>query len=260
MSIPDVNFPDLTPIIYLLYGIMGLFLVGMCAIIFYMRKRHPHEVYAIWLVASFFFTILLGANIVAHKNNIGLLEVCGSYEEHCKQLYAIMTSTGDELKLIGVFVAITVTPQVLAYFLSALSGSATAPRYVRTIQQAAAWSLIKFVAAIGGGMAGLILSNWIAGQKTDPDDFIWGPMLMAVAFLLAFFNLAFWDFWGFLAKKYSMERGLISFPIRALIAVHKWATRNVPKPRPYELPRAALIELLKSDAVYNFITQNKENT
>lgn len=255
-----VTIPDLTLLIFIVFTGYGFIFIGMFAVIFYMRKRHPHEVYTIWLAISFFFTVILGAGIIALRNDIGLAEVCGTYKHECEKLYEVMTNEEDELKLVGVFVAITIIPQLLAYFLSALSGSATAPRYVSTIQQAAAWSLIKFVAGIGGGLTGLTVATLIVRGSVEIINIVPGPVLIAVAFCLAFLHLAFWDLWDFLSERYIGSEGSKKFPIRTLVAIHKWSTRNVPPAAPHSLTRHALIELLKSDAVYDYISQNRKNT
>jgi hypothetical protein len=111
----------------------------------------------------------------------------------------MLTNFHDELKLVAIFTSITVLPQILAYLLSAPSGSATAPRYVRRIQQLAAWSLIKFVAGLGGLSAALL---FVTVRGVDNDDFAKGALIGA-AFWLAFFYLGIGDAFRFLSRKYA---------------------------------------------------------
>jgi hypothetical protein len=227
--------------------------------IFYMRKRHAHKVYVIWLVISFFFTAFLGPAIYAYKKDLGLEEICGAYEQRCTQLITSLTTINDELVLLAVFIGITVVPQLLAYFFSALSGSATAPRYIWTIQQAAVWSLIKFIAGVGGifyaqGVAELLVDGAITNRLLT------GSFAMAEAFVLAFFHLAFWDKWEILSTRYLSGDGAKRFPISKIRAIHQWSMRNVPQEPPHTLTRTALIKLLESDAVYDFVTQSRTNT
>jgi hypothetical protein len=235
-------------------------LVVMCAVIFYMRRRHAHKVYVIWLVVSFFFTIFLGPSIYADKHGIGLEEVCGDYTRRCAEVINGLTCFDDEVELLAILIGITVIPQLLAYCFSALSGSASAPRYIWTIHQTAVWSFIKFVAGIGG----IFLTQGIAasishGEVTN--NIVYGIFAIAEAFALAFLHLAFWDAWEILSShKYFTEQGPKEFPIGTLISIHKWTMRNVPKTPPYTLTRSALIKLLESDAVYDFITHNEKNT
>jgi hypothetical protein len=81
-------------------------------------------------VFSFFFVVFLSVEVIAHKNHVELVEVCGSYRETCKTVYNSLTDIQDELELIFIFLGATLLPQLLAYLLSGISGSTTAPQYI----------------------------------------------------------------------------------------------------------------------------------
>src|SRR4051812_8498 len=117
-DILDLHLEVLNPIYW---AFVSVIYGGMCLSILYMRKRHPHEIYVIWLVASFFFTIFSGAGIYAHHHDIGITSICGSYRDSCSQAIQMLMNFEDELRLVTIFIAITIIPQVLAYLLGALS-------------------------------------------------------------------------------------------------------------------------------------------
>jgi hypothetical protein len=147
-------------------------------------QKRPHEIHVIWLVFSFFFVVFFSVEVIAHKNHVELVEVCGSYRETCKTVYDSLTDIQDELKLIFVFLGATLIPQLLAYLLSGLSGSATAPQYIHAAREAATWSFIKFSAGLGG----IFLSQPAAtlfGEKVMPPaaNFVPGVNYVAISFL-----------------------------------------------------------------------------
>jgi hypothetical protein len=216
-----------------------------------MSRQHTHEVYALWLVISFFFTLFLGLGLAAQHNDIGLTEVCGSYAKRCEQVLKALTTFQDELELVTIFAALTIIPQILAYFFSALSGAASAP-YVHRVQQIAAWSIIKFVASLGGLSAGLIFVK----VKGINFEFVGRSSLIASAFWLAAFYLYIEDAFSSLLKKSATNGSSSSFPIRALINFHKWGIRNVPEQPPRSVTRTALIAALESDLIYDYMLQD----
>ena len=105
-------------------------------------KGHHREIYLIWYINSLFFTLFYGLGIIAEQKNVRLTEVCGTYQENCKAVYEYLTNVQDELTLIAVVSALAIGPQLLTYILSALSGSASTPRFVSQIAKIAAWSFV----------------------------------------------------------------------------------------------------------------------
>jgi hypothetical protein len=65
-------------------------------------------------------------------------------------IYKTLTEIDGELLLVGTIVYLGTAPQLFTYLLSGISGSATAPIYIRQIGLVAVWSLIKFLAGLGG--------------------------------------------------------------------------------------------------------------
>jgi hypothetical protein len=226
-----------------------------------MRSNHPSHIYAIWLVFSFFFFVFISMGLIAERNNVGLTELCGSYRETCTTIYNMLTDFEDELVLVIILIAATIIPQVFAYILSALSGAATAPQYLWTIQQAAAWSLIKFSAGLSGILIAQPIARFVVGKASlNVIDFVPGVYFIGAAFFFAFINLWVGDLWKGYYRRNFIGDNRKKPHIRMLLGVHKWSTRCIPETPPQSWQRRALIELLKSDAVYNFVTQTHVST
>jgi hypothetical protein len=224
----------------------------------FMHKNHPSEVYAIWLVFSFFFVIFLAIAAIAERHGVELAHVCGSYEETCRSAYAMLTNFEDEIYLVVAFTGATIAPQVLAYLLSGITGSAVAPQYLRIIQQAAAWSFIKFVAGLSGILLAQPLAKVLVGKPHPPlADYVPAVAFISMAFFYAWMILGFWDWWDAYFKKNFHGEGLKQRHIRMLLRFHRLCTRNVPKPSPLSYDRRLLIQLLKSDSVYDYVTRQK---
>jgi len=181
-------------------------LVAFASALFYgnfvLRNKHPNEVYAIWLVFSFMFCIFLPLAWYAESRpNAELVDACFSYKETCRGIYKTLTDVEEELKLVGIFVAITIAPQILAYILAGVWGTATTPQYIWVIRNAAVWSFIKFVAGLGGIFLAQTLAKVITKKPWHVDDFV--PVLnyTATAFVYALWHLEIWDAWDRFYKK-----------------------------------------------------------
>jgi hypothetical protein len=89
-----------------------------------------------------------------------------------KVIYNYLTNVSDEFQLVAAVVYLAIGPQLLAYFLSGLSGSATPPMFVRQIGTIAIWSLIKFMAALGGILLAHPVAKLSLGKQALPSDFL----------------------------------------------------------------------------------------
>jgi hypothetical protein len=250
------GIPNLPPFL-----LITAYLGAVGAGLLYMRDRHPTHIYAIWLVFSFFFFVFLSMGLVAERNNAGLTELCGSYKEACTTIYDMLTNFEDEILLVIILIGATIIPQVFAYILSALSGAATAPQYLWTIQQAAAWSFIKFSAGLSGILIAQPIARFVVGKATlSAIDFVPGVYFIGTAFFFAFMHLWVGDLWEGYYRRNFIGEARKKPHIRMLLRAHKWSTRCIPETPPQSWQRRALIELLKSDAVYNFVTQTDVST
>ena len=239
----------------------GITLLMFASALFYgnfvLREKHPHEVYVIWLVFSFLFSIFLPIAYIAEINNTELIAVCKSYRETCKTIYEMLTNVWEEVRFILIFAGVTIAPQVLAYLLAGVWGTATAPQYVWAIKQTAIWSFIKFVAGLGGIFLAQALAKLFAGRGVEVDDFLPALSYIAAAFVYATWNFGFREFWDRFYRNHFLGDHPEPWYIRWLIAFHEKCTRKIPKRPTPTLARRALIELAKSDAVYDYITRTR---
>ncbi|MCP3476701.1 hypothetical protein NLM33_41805 [Bradyrhizobium sp. CCGUVB1N3] len=150
-----------------------------------LKDNHPREIYAIWYVFSLFFVIFSGLSYVATIKQIQVTSVCGEYASTCKTLLSYLVNVQEELTLVSGLLAIGIIPQLLTYFLSGLSGSASKPMFVWHIEQFAVWSLIKFGAGFGGVTMGIAIGQFAADKPPVFDVYFGAAMFVFGAFYLA---------------------------------------------------------------------------
>src|SRR5262249_23544668 len=142
-----------------------------------------------------------------------------------------ITDLSGELILITVFIAITVAPQVLTYAFSGFSGTAKSPRFVLQFERIAAWSLIKFLAALGGYYAAMVIATVSENRpvfSARVGSMVTGDAARAVFNIAgAFAVLVLQNFLTSAAQKlgasWSEKKNL--WPYR----LHRFFTRNVPR-------------------------------
>jgi hypothetical protein len=198
---------------------------GICTFvaIVFLRKRHPGEVYLIWYVISFLFILFLGLDIIAQNNNVTLTATCGSYESICKTVYDYLTDFDGEVKLLIAILALAIVPQFLAYILSGLSGSASAPKFVSAVTKYALWSLIKFSAAFAGILLADATARLYFGKPVVLRDFGLVVFFISVAFSFALY--AMFDIETLPPPLHNdLKNNLFA---RALENLHLFCTRNV---------------------------------
>lgn len=241
------------------YLVLVVDLLVIYGTIFVIRRRHPGEVYAIWYACSFFFIFFFGLSLIARVNNVSIEDVCGTHKDACRAVFETFTDIGGEAAFLGTIVTLALGPQLLTYLISGLFGTASAPRFVHPIQAIAVWGVIKFLAGLGGIIMAESIVLPLAESTEEHPHFGFGVLFssgatcVAAAFMIAAVYTIVTDAFAGLAFKQD------GFP-GAIRAIHKWCTRYVPETPPYTLTRTALIALLKSDAVYDFISQNEEST
>lgn len=223
---------------------------------FFLRNKYPHEAYVIWLVFSFLFSIFLPLAFIADRSTYtDLADVCGSYRATCTSIYSTLTNVNEELELVAIFAAITIAPQILAYFLAGVWGTATAPQYVWAIRQTAVWSFIKFEAGLGGIFMAQALAKFLTGGVVGAADFVPAFNFTATSFVYALWHSQIGDAWDRYYNKHFLGNETKPWYIQAIICFHKKCTRKIPtRPKP-TLTRQAIIALLKSDAVWDYITR-----
>ena len=131
-------FPFLQTHLFL-YFLIVLAVVSL--LIWALRKSHAAEIYIIWLFFTFFLVLFyLLDSFPLNLPAIGIVS----------DIYDTLDDADFEAKLVFVAFVLLIVPQVLTYFLSGLSGSASRPMLVSDITNAGLWSLVKFLAAFSG--------------------------------------------------------------------------------------------------------------
>ena len=199
------------------------------------RQNYITEINVVWYTASFVFVIYL---LVSYAMQFGFLPMAVSSEwsdSSTGWIYwkatHLLTDLNGELILVSVFIAITIGPQVLTYVLSGLSGTAKSPRFVLQFERIAVWSLIKFLAALGGYHAASVIET-VSSNRPIFSIYV-GSLVTADAaravfnITAAFAILILQSILTGVAKKFdaSWSEEKHSWPYR----LHRFFTRNVPR-------------------------------
>ncbi|NOJ40897.1 hypothetical protein [Bradyrhizobium australiense] len=234
------------------------FLGFMALSIAVLARDHAHQIAIIWYINTLFFVFFVCIGFAAESSNVRLTEVCGSYEDTCKHIYKMLISLDDEVNLLLFGLALAIVPQLLTYVFGILSGSAATPRYVSLAGKIAFWSWIKFIAGLAGISSAAPFATWLAGKPVSVESLFAGIIYISFAFVFAAIYVLLTERIPAVIKAWSGKVG--DFANRFVTRIHKFATRNLPatpEPHPHSLTRQALIQFLKSDAVYDYVVQDK---
>jgi hypothetical protein len=185
-----------------------------------LRRNHAAEIYVIWYLNSFFFVLFFGMGVIAEKKNKRLEEVCGAYESTCKTIYDYLTNIVDEVIIVAVFTGLALLPQILTYLLSGVYGIASTPKFASQIQKIAVWSLVKFLAGLGGIISAAPMAKWVTGKPAPFIEFTTGLGLVAIAFAYASLHV---DITKWLAKQRKRVKSEEKHP---LLRLHRFFTRH----------------------------------
>jgi uncharacterized protein with PQ loop repeat len=181
------NVPEFGGVGHLI--LLTIFLVVAVGIL---RERHAAEIYLIWYINSFFFIVFSALYFYSYDKYHHVSQACGSYEASCKAIYDYLTDTQSEIGLVAVLTSLAVLPQLLAYFLSGLSGTGAAPKFINQVQVIAVWSLVKFFAGLGGILTGEFFGRliWHAMNRSlapapVTKEFITPFFVTTIAFVIA---------------------------------------------------------------------------
>ena len=178
-------------------------LVVLVFFIWLLRRSSSRQIYVIWYIFSFcfvlfsslFFTIYFAethANTALAKWAAKLVATLSQY----------MLDVGAELELVLAVVGLVVLPQLMTYFLSGLSGSASRPVFVARIVDMSIWSLIKFLAAYAGLTLGFVGYDWVlTGRGSFSFIYVQSVLALTLAFFLAYLLHASGQAIDFLFKK-----------------------------------------------------------
>ena len=142
------------------------------------KEKHTAEINVIWYTFSLVFVIFWSLWAAVDLKIIEPVwspfsAADGAIRQHAepwtKQYFYelatdILLDWRGELLLVSSVLFIAIVPQLLTYILSGLSGCASIPKGVLLFEWIAIWSLIKFLAALGGFLAptafGIGFSNY----------------------------------------------------------------------------------------------------
>ncbi len=205
------------------YGSIVFSLLLLMAI-FVLSHRHSREIYIIWYIFSFFFWIFVGlyAFVARVEEEFTEYVVGQPVADAFIIIYNYLTDVQGEVRLIGAVVVLAVLPQLSAYVLSGLSGSATPPMFVRQISRIAIWSLIKFVATLSGILLAYPPVQFFLGYKVDTSKVFQGIFLISVAFILAA--------WIAVLEERGLLPQFLVYNRRELGKIHNFFTRHSRQP------------------------------
>ncbi|WP_439365486.1 hypothetical protein ACNJYD_04360 [Bradyrhizobium sp. DASA03005] len=147
-----------------------------------------------WLLYAFSFVLVvrLAVDFAAYVNDYGSLHVfleqhLGIPSKYTLALHEWLTNVRDELILVATIIVVAIAPQLLTYVLAGLFGCAKSPPLVWHFEQFAAWSLIKFLAALSGILfEGAIsptenrgLPAWTTSNRQQA---LWALTMLAISF------------------------------------------------------------------------------
>jgi hypothetical protein len=211
-------------------------LIGLiAAAIFGLRRKHSREIYLIWYVFSFSFLLFGSLQYVATTKKLQLAQVFGPTAQGWFEIiYRTLTEPDDEFIFVIAMLGLGIGPQLLTYFLSGLSGSASAPKFVWQVEQFAIWSLIKFFAALAGISLSEVVGKIAAGGTSysirgslfgqfGSTKFDWADILLPAVSLFVTFGLA----WAQLViSELNWKRPVFRPPVKAFNRLHRIFTRH----------------------------------
>lgn len=151
-----------------------------------LRHEHAGEIYLIWYLFSLFFCIFLLLHLVAVGSGVDLALALGpQWEAPLRFVYDCLTDLAGELAIVGSLLAVSIGPQLMAYILSGVSGSARPPQFVREITHYAILSLVKFLAVWSSIILSDVAARLLLGQPGDVTLVIQGLGLVTTAFAVA---------------------------------------------------------------------------
>jgi hypothetical protein len=146
-----------------------------------LRKTHAQEIYIVWYVFSFFFVLFLPLHVAALADPPILGETA---EQLAIGAFRFLSDVRSEEILVAAIIWLAVAPQLVTYFLSGLSGSASAPRFVSQVVNFTFWMLVKFMAGLAGILSAFLLAEWSRGIQSSWLAISNSLLPLATAFLL----------------------------------------------------------------------------
>ena len=117
------------------------------------RRGHPTQVNVIWYAFSLIFVIRIAVDFAAYAEGYSSLSMFLDHELHISSEYTLrlhswLTNIREEFVLVISIIVVAIAPQLLTYGLAGIFGCAKPPALVWYFEELAAWSLIKFLAAL----------------------------------------------------------------------------------------------------------------
>lgn len=219
-------------------------LVSVClaALILSIRRLkdrgYATEINVVWYAFSFVFVIRSAVDAAAlvggYDSPTAFLEIeLGIPSAYTLRLHEWLTNLPEELAAVAAIVIVTIAPQLLTYLLAGLFGCAKSPPFVWYFEKFAAWSLIKFMAALAGIRLEETLSprsGWSGWRLTVRDwpsvDLYMTGLAAALIILMLAFVFAYGQ-----TRAVAIAEGNLEGPRpgKLLAKLHRFFTRNLPE-------------------------------
>jgi hypothetical protein len=185
------------------------------------------KINVIWYAFSLVLVIRFAVDITAYASGYQSLHVfleqeLGIPSKFTLGLHETLTNIRDEVLLIVAIIVITIAPQLVTYVLAGIFGCAQSPAFVWYFEKFAAWSLIKFLAAL----AGIVMEETISPTErpfpSGAQSAVLSLFSLALSFSFALIQTGVID----LVEGRVQPRRRVLWPTQ----IHRWFTRNLPPP------------------------------
>jgi hypothetical protein len=192
-----------------------------------LRHKNGSDIRLVWYFFSLALTTTTGVTLWA--NHAGWIDEHGTFQgtlgTFIGKLLHVMLDLNTDMAIVASLAALVSVPQVLGYFLSGLSGWATAPVLFKQSIAFVVWSAVKSFALAAGILFPLAILGSVMHWKGWDALGMTALLLLALAMIsLAFSILAFYRD---AEEMFNAGYKRIPRPLRRLILqAHRWLTRN----------------------------------
>lgn len=192
-----------------------------------LRKNHGSDIRVIWYLFSLSAIVTVGIALwgIQHQAIDPNGRFIGAHGTTLGRILEFVCDLNADIDFLLSVAGLIILPQLASYFLSGISGNATAPLFMNRTASFLTWGVIKSFAVIGGVMSGLILiaysRSWQSTIWNHPDQVATVMLLPTAA---SFFLLS-----AYRQTQFALRFLIRHFPKRlkrALMSIHNFLTRS----------------------------------
>jgi len=204
-----------------------LVLTGGCYAATKLRHKNGSDIRLVWYFFSLSLTVT--SSITLWAFSVGWIDKQGNFQGRLGafigKLLHVMLDLNTDIAIVASLAALVAVPQILSYFLSGLSGWATAPILFRQSIAFVVWGTVKSFAVA----AGILFPLWLIGSVLHWKgwDIVGATALLLLA--LGMLSLAFSVLVFYREAEEVIEAGYKKMPRRLrriFLLSHSWMTRN----------------------------------